>query len=70
MEPDTRVIIYYWRKNIAEEIAEVIQALVYYSISGSIKDKAAVLQAWRDKDLQYIIATSIFRLGINYPAVW
>jgi len=69
MEPDTRAIIYCWRKDIAEEVAEVIQAPVYHSTSGSIGAKAAVLQAWRDGDPRYIIATSAFGLGIDHPAV-
>lgn len=69
MEPGTRAIIYCWRKDMAEEIAEVIQAPVYHSTSGSIEEKAAVLQSWRDGDPTYIVATSAFGLGIDHPAV-
>ena len=69
LEPGTRAIIYCWLKNVAEEVAEVIRAPVYHSTSGSVKEKAAVLQQWREGEPPFIVATSAFGLGIDHPAV-
>lgn len=64
-----RMIIYCCAKDLAEEIAQVIRAPVYHSVSGSTEEKAAVLQQWRDGKPPYIVATSAFGMGIDYPRV-
>lgn len=69
LEPGTRAIIYCWLKDVAEEMAKAINAPVYHSTSGSVEEKAAVLQQWQDGEPTFIVATSAFGLGIDHPAV-
>lgn len=64
-----RMIIYCCSKDLAEAIAPLIRAPVYHSVSGSTEEKAAVLQRWRDGKPPYIVATSAFGMGIDYPRV-
>jgi superfamily II DNA helicase RecQ len=64
-----RIIIYCCTKDLAEEVAQLLQAPVYHSISGSTEEKAAVLQRWRDGEPPYIVATSTFRIGIDHPRI-
>ncbi|KAJ5117450.1 DNA helicase recq5 [Penicillium atrosanguineum] len=65
----TRAIIYCRLKDMAEEVAQMIDAPVYHSKSGSVEEKAAVLQQWRGGEPSYIVATSAFGMGIDHPAV-
>ncbi|KAL4935815.1 P-loop containing nucleoside triphosphate hydrolase protein [Aspergillus oleicola] len=69
IQPDERAIIYCGTKNTALEVAQAITAPLYHLTSGSVDDKADVLQRWRDGDPVYIMATSAFGLGIDHPAV-
>lgn len=69
LEAGTRAIIYCWRKDVAEEVARGIDGPVYHSTSGSVEEKARMLQQWRDGEPAYIVATSAFGLGIDHPAV-
>lgn len=65
----TRAIIYCSLKDVAEEVAQMIDAPVYHSKSGSVEAKAEVLQQWRAGEPSYIVATSAFGMGIDHPAV-
>ena len=42
---------------------------MYHSKSGSVEEKAEVLQQWRAGEPSYIAATSAFGMGIDHPAV-
>lgn len=41
---NTRAIIYYSLKDVAEEVTQIIDAPVYHSKSSSVEEKAEVLQ--------------------------
>jgi superfamily II DNA helicase RecQ len=66
---DTRAIIYCSLRDIAEEVAQMIHCPVYHSRSGSVEEKAEVLQQWRAGEPSYIVATSAFGMSIDHPAV-
>ncbi|KKZ64044.1 hypothetical protein EMCG_01646 [[Emmonsia] crescens] len=55
--------------DIAEETAQAIECLVYHFMSGSAAEKVEMLQCWQDGDPAHIMATSVFDLGIDHPAV-
>ncbi|KAJ5465271.1 uncharacterized protein N7458_000957 [Penicillium daleae] len=65
----THAIIYCSLKDVAEEVAQMIDAPVYHSKSGSVEEKAEVLLQWRAGEPSYIVATSAFGMGIDHPAV-
>ncbi|RHZ43201.1 uncharacterized protein CDV56_101253 [Aspergillus thermomutatus] len=69
LQPGTRCIIYGWQIAITEQIAEAIGSPIYHSKSGSVEEKAEVLQHWRDGQPAWVVATSAFGLGIDHPAV-
>lgn len=69
LEIGGHIIIYCCTKDLAEEVAQLLQAPVYHSVSGSTEEKAAVLQRWRDGEPPYIVATSAFGMGIDNPRV-
>jgi superfamily II DNA helicase RecQ len=69
LESGGRIIIYCRTRDLATEVAHLLQAPVYHSASSSIEEKAAVLQRWRDGEPPYIVATSAFGMGIDHPRV-
>jgi superfamily II DNA helicase RecQ len=66
---NTRAIFYCNSKAVVNEIAQAIGAPMYYSTSGSVEEKAKVLEQWRAGNPAYIVATSAFGMGIDYPEV-
>lgn len=56
-------------KGVAEGVVQALDAPVYHSKSGSVEEKAQVLQRWRDGAPPYIVATSAFGMGIDHAAV-
>ena len=69
LPPGSRAIIFCSLKDVAEKVAQAIDAPVYHSKSGSVEKKAEVLQSRRDGKTPYIVATSAFGLEIDHPAV-
>ncbi|KAJ0417570.1 P-loop containing nucleoside triphosphate hydrolase protein [Aspergillus carlsbadensis] len=69
LEPGGRGIIYYVRKRLSEEIAAALAGPVYHLESGTVEEKAQVLQCWRQGNPPFLVATSAFGMGVDHPAV-
>jgi superfamily II DNA helicase RecQ len=68
-EQGARCIIYTITKLEANEVAERLQGLVYYSDSGTDSEKASALAKWVDGESRVMVATSAFGPGINHGHV-
>ena len=64
-----RVIIYTSTRDEAREIATALDVDMYFSDSGTVDEKAAVLTRWIDGRHQAVVATSAFGMGVDYPRV-
>ena len=56
-------------RETAKEIATALHADIYYSDSGTVNEKAAVLTRWINSSHPVIVATSAFGMAVNYPRV-
>ena len=68
-DPTARVIIYTLSCTTAQEIATALDVDMYYSDSGTVDEKAAVLTRWIEGHQQAVVATSAFGMGVDYPRV-
>ena len=68
-DPTARIIIYTLTREVAAEIAAALEIDAYYSDSGTVDEKAAVLTRWLDGSHQAVVATSAFGMGVDYPRV-
>jgi Orsellinic acid/F9775 biosynthesis cluster protein D/DEAD/DEAH box helicase/Helicase conserved C-terminal domain len=64
-----RVIVYARTRGTAKEIATALHADAYYSDSGTVDEKAAVLTRWIDGSHPVMVATSAFGMAVDYPRV-
>lgn len=66
----SRAIIYTRTRPVADKVAAEIGCPVYYSDSGTVEEKAAVLAGWVGGiESRVLVATSAFGAGIDYPSV-
>ena len=68
-DPTARVIIYTSTRETAKEIAAALHVDAYFSDSGTVNEKAAVLTRWIEEPHQAVVATSAFGMGVDYPRV-
>ncbi|KUL81288.1 hypothetical protein ZTR_09156, partial [Talaromyces verruculosus] len=64
-----RAIIYCRTQAVTEMIAEILHCPFYHAESGTLDEKAEVLQAWHNGSPPWIVATSAFGMGIDHPRV-
>lgn len=64
-----RVIIYTSTRDEAREMAAALDIDAYFSDSGTIDEKAAVLTRWIEGRHSAVVATSAFGMGVDYPRV-
>ena len=63
------MIVYTLTREVANEIAAALGVDTYYSDSGTVDEKAAVLTRWMDGSRRAVVATSAFGMGVDYPRV-
>jgi superfamily II DNA helicase RecQ len=68
-DPTARVIIYTLTRDDAREMAAALEIEAYFSDSGTVDEKAAMLTRWIEGCHRAIVATSAFGMGIDYPRV-
>ena len=63
------MIIYTTTRDEAKEIAAALDVDAYFSDSGTVHEKAAVLTRWIEGRHKAVVATSAFGMGVDYPRV-
>jgi superfamily II DNA/RNA helicase len=64
-----RAIVYSTRRHEVDTLATLLDCEVYYSDSGTVQQKAAVMERWRSGARRVIAATSAFGMGVDYGHV-
>ena len=68
-DPKSRVIVYVATRHEADDYADALQGLRFYSDSGNESDKVAELRQWFQGASKVMVATSAFGAGVDYPHV-
>jgi len=69
-----RGIIYCPTKTLAEEIFQYLKTIIgdtFALFTGALStiDKGSILKSWRDGSVKWIIGTTAFGMGLDYPSV-